>query len=189
MDEDVVQRVDDLGPTSWSGEAYRHTSRGRDPLSGVGARLFGGRWNPRDVFPTIYLAQPLATCIGEFDRLAVANSIDPLAMLKRPHELHTVTATDLQILDLREEKSLSYVGLAPEDIADDDRTACQAVGHAAWFLQMSGVVAPSATGKGLVIAVFENRLRPGQLRLERTTELDENTYGDARSGALELLTE
>jgi RES domain-containing protein len=175
--------VDDLGPTSWSGEAYRYTSRGRDPLSGAGARLFGGRWNPRGVYPAVYLAQPLAACVAEFDRMASANGIDALAMLRRPYELHTVTATDLQLLDLREEKALRYVGLTPEDIADDDRTACQAVGHAAWFLQMSGIVAPSATGNGLVIAAFENRLRPGQLRLARTTRLNEGTYARARSSA------
>jgi len=62
------------------------------------------------------------------------------------------------------------------DIADDDWTACQAVGHAAYFLDMGGVVAPSATGYGIVIAVFEARVTPGQIVLSGTVVLDEATY-------------
>ncbi|MFL6137489.1 MAG: RES domain-containing protein [Frankiaceae bacterium] len=176
LDEGVVQRVNDLGTVLWSGQAYRYTSAGRDPLSGVGARLYGGRWNPRGSFPTIYLAQPAAACTAEFDRASRANNTDPLVRLRAPHELHTITVTGAPLLDLRTEGALRYVGLAFEDIQDDDWTACQAVGHAAWFLETAGVVAPSATGAGIVIAVFENRLRPGQLRLRSSVTLDEATY-------------
>ncbi len=43
------------------------------------------------------------------------------------------------------------------DVADDDWTACQAVGHAAWFLGLDGVLAPSASGRGHVLAAFETR--------------------------------
>jgi RES domain-containing protein len=176
LDEDVVERVNDLGSQPWSGTTFRYTSHGREPLSGAGARLTGGRWNPKGVFPTIYLAQPRAACIGEFGRMAAANGMDPLAMLARPFDLHTVEVNGLTILDLREEKALRHVGLAPEDISDDDWTACQTVGHAAYFLEMSGIVAPSATGVGLVIAAFETRLRPGQLDVTATTVLDAPTY-------------
>lgn len=176
LDEEVVERVNDLGTQLWSGTTFRYTARGREPLSGAGARLTGGRWNPKDVFPTIYLAQPRATCLAEFGRMAEANGMDPLAMLGRPFDLHTVEVSDLALLDLREEKALRHVGLAPEDIRDDDWTACQTVGHAAYFLDMSGIVAPSATGIGLVIAAFETRLRSGQLHVSTTTTLDAAAY-------------
>jgi RES domain-containing protein len=134
LDEDVVERVNDLGTTPFTGTTYRHTTTGRDPLSGVGARLHGGRWNPAGVCSTIYLAQPLATCLLEFDRLAEANGIAPITMLRSPRTLHTIEVRDLPVLDLRDPGRLAYVGLSSGDIADDDWTACQTVGHAAHFL-------------------------------------------------------
>lgn len=176
LDEDVVQRVNDLGITRFSGTTYRHTTAGRDPLSGVGARLNGGRWNPAEVCSTIYLAQPRATCLREFGRLAEANGLDPITMLRSPRTLYTIDVRDLPILDLRDPEHLGYVGLSPDDIADDDWTACQTVGHAAYFLDMGGVIAASATGHGLVIAAFEARVAAEQLTVADSTALDAATY-------------
>jgi len=176
LDEDVVQRVNDLGTTLFSGTVYRHTSAGRDPLSGVGARLNGGRWNPAGVCGAIYLAQPRATCLREFDRLAEATGLDPLMLLRSPRTLHTIEVRDLPVLDLRDPERLSYARLSLNDIGDDDWTACQSAGHAAYFLGMSGVVAASATGQGVVIAAFEPRVAPEQLTVIDHTPLDEATY-------------
>jgi RES domain-containing protein len=145
-------------------------------LSGVGARRFGGRWNPPDVCATVYLAQPVAACIAEFDRLAASNGLEPVDMLRSPRELHTVDVADLGALDLREPEQLDYVGLSVDDLLDDDWTACQAVGHAAYFLKLAGVVAPSATGSGFVIAAFEARVEPSTLTLVESQTLDEAAY-------------
>ena len=180
LDEDVVQRVNDLGPTPWSGTTYRFTSRGRDPRSGTGARLNGGRWNPRGVFATIYLAQPLAACFGELDRRAEAANLPVPALIAQGLELHTLAAHDLRVLDLRADTALNQVGLTTDDIADEDWTACQAVGHAADFLDYDGVLAPSASGVGLVVAAFESRLAPGQLEVEDTQLMTLERYRQRR---------
>lgn len=63
-----------------------------------------------------------------------------------------------------------------DDITDDDRTACQAVGQCADFLQYGGVLAPSATGVGPVLALFEARVAPGQLTFEHSEPLTEELY-------------
>lgn len=180
LDEDVVQRVDDLGSAPWSGTVHRHTTTGRDPLSGIGARLSGGRWNPRDLCSTVYLAQPLRACLAELDRLAEATGVSTSTLLRAPRSLHTIEVSGVALLDLREEEALRYVGLSLDDIRDDDWTACQTVGHAAFFLEMAGVIAPSAAGQGLVIALFEARLTAGQLRLNGSITLDQATYDAAR---------
>jgi hypothetical protein len=66
---------------------------------------------------------------------------------------------------------LDAVGLTPEDLDDDDWTACQVVGNAVQYLGYTALFAPSATGVGDVIAVYEPHLRPGQLALITTTEI------------------
>lgn len=173
LNEEIVERVNELGATAWSGTTYRHTSVGRDPLSGEGARLLGGRWNPRGVFSTIYLAQPELTAVRELEHAAAAASMSLDDMLAVGRELHTIKVEEMEVLDLRDPVRLAAVGLSPDDVEEDDQTACQAVGHAAWFLEFAGVLAPSARNRqGLVLATFESRLSPGQLRHTKSQRLD-----------------
>jgi len=177
LDEDLVQRVNDLGTTSWSGTCYRHVSGRRDPLSGVGARLLGGRWNQPGV-STIYLALPVGACLAELDRLAESQTVTAEDLLRAApgRTLNTLRVRALEVLDLREPAARAQVGLELDDITDDDWTACQAVGESANFLQLGGVLAPSATGVGLVLAVYEARVAPGQLTLEETKPLTDTLY-------------
>lgn len=176
LDDELVQRVDALGGTPWSGQAFRYTAARRDPLSGAGARLFGGRWNPREIFPTIYLASPLDTCLGELERAAQSQQADPQTMLQASYLLHTISVHALTVLDLRESTELETVGLSQADITDDDWTACQSIGHAAWFLGLSGVLAPSASGRGAVLAAFESRIGPGELSVRESEPLTPERY-------------
>ncbi len=174
-DEDLVDRVNELGPTAWTGTAYRHTAVGRDPLSGEGARMNGARWNPPGR-PTIYMAQPEKSCMAELARSAERGGFPLHALLSRGRELHTMEVRELPVLDLTSAEALDHVGLTLEDLQDDDWTACQAVGEAAHFLAMAGVTATSATGVGLVVAAFEDRVKAGQLARRLTISLDEATY-------------
>lgn len=181
LDDNLVQQVDRLGATLWSGETFRYTTARRDALSGAGARLFGGRWNPKDIFATIYLATPLDACLGELERAAESQQTPVQTMLEVPYRLHTISVQRLGVLDLRKPSALAAVGLNEADIADQDWTACQAVGHAAWFLELAGVLAPSATGEGFVLAVFENHVNAGQLAVDRSEPLTSNLYTELRN--------
>lgn len=157
LDDELVQRIDQLGATTWSGIAHRYTTARRDPLSGAGARLNGGRWNPPDIFATVYLGTPLEATVGELERLATSQGTTPERMLGVPYLLHRINVEQLPLLDLRDAEALEQLGLTAGDVADEDWTACQAVGHAAWFLGLGGVLAPSASGAGFVLAAFETR--------------------------------
>lgn len=42
-----------------------HPARQREPFSGEGARLYGGRWNPKG-WPALYLATDHATAVAEY---------------------------------------------------------------------------------------------------------------------------
>lgn len=174
LDEDLVQRISDLGTTTWSGTTYRHTAPRRDPLSGTGARLNGGRWNPRGAFAAIYLAHPGAACIAELERMAELTNVSVADALRVGRTLHTIEAHQVRVLDLTSQTSQSAIGLEVGDIADDDHTACQAIGQAADFLGYQGVLAPSATGTGLVLAAYQAHLEPEQLEVTSSQPLTED---------------
>ncbi|MGJ9424191.1 RES family NAD+ phosphorylase [Aeromicrobium sp. CF3.5] len=180
LNEVLVDRVDGLGSSRWSGECFRYTAGRRDPLSGEGARRHGGRWNPPELFPAIYLADSEHACMNEVDRAAETAGLTTEAMLAVPYKLHTIEVNGLAVLDLRTAQAQEFVGLEIEDIFGKDWAACQAVGHAAWFLEMAGVLAPAAGGIGLVVTAFEHRAEPGQVQVGASRDLTPELYLDLR---------
>ncbi|MGH2742674.1 MAG: RES family NAD+ phosphorylase [Thermoleophilaceae bacterium] len=155
----LAAAVDGLAPAALSGEAFRHVAENRHPLSGAGARSLGGRWNPRESFATLYLALERETVVREFFRLARRMGLAPEDFLPRRFYRYSFELSGL--LDLREAEARAAVGLSERSIASDDLGPCQAVGEAAHYLGREGVVAPSATGAGTVLAVFFDRLTAG----------------------------
>lgn len=165
---DVQQAIETVGASPWSGSAYRHTAPAREPLSGSGAAAFGGRWNPPGL-AAIYLAFPVEACIAEFQRLARGQGRGAESFL--PRDLHTIAVEDLAILDLRSTANRRVVGIRLDDVRSSDRGRCQMIGRAASYLGIQGIIAPSATRVGFVLAAFEPNLRRGQLRLLQTVRM------------------
>ncbi|GAA1936250.1 RES family NAD+ phosphorylase [Nocardioides hwasunensis] len=174
-DDALLEAVDRIGRTSWSGQTHRYTTARREALSGVGARLFGGRYNPPDLFPTIYLAQPVQACMRELARAAEDRHLTVQELLTIPHVLHTIELVDVQVLDLTVSATQDILGLDVDDLRGEWQP-CQAVGHAAWFLEFQGVLAPSAVGAGVTLALFEHRTTPGQVTGITTTPIDYASY-------------
>jgi RES domain-containing protein len=84
-------------------------------------------------------------------------------------------------LDLRTPEAREAVGLDDGDVYGDDWSACQAVGHAAWFLHMQGILVPAAGGVVLVIAAYEQRTRPGRLEVGQRVDLTSSLYRELRA--------
>jgi RES domain-containing protein len=169
---DLYFALDVIGPTSIDGVFYRHTSERRDPLSGEGARITGGRWNPPGT-EALYLTRPISTCRAEFLRMAEGQGRGPKSFL--PRRVHTIAVTNLAVVDLRSDETLQSVGL--------DRTAiggnwgpCQAVGDAADTLGLGGLLVPSATGAGEVLAVFVRHAHHGELSVVRSTTTNDPSW-------------
>jgi RES domain-containing protein len=81
----------------------------RHPLSGEGARRYGGRFNPRGM-PALYTAQSVMTAIRE------ANQIGTL----QPTTLVAYEADIGPIFDGTDSAALTAQGLNPADLAADD---------------------------------------------------------------------
>lgn len=112
----------------------------------------------------------------ELEKAAEDNHLDVPTLLQVPYKLHTFQVEDIAVLDLRSEENRETLGLADDDLAGPWEN-CQPVGHAAWFLEFAGVLAPSATtADGLTLALFEHRVPPGHLRLEASQDLTTALY-------------
>jgi RES domain-containing protein len=153
----LVAAIDALEPATYLGHAYRHQAADWNPLSGAGARSQGGRWNPPQSFATLYLAVERETATAEFRRMAARAGRRPEDFLPRRLYRYEVALTAL--LDLRDAGAREALGLEEDLLASDDPGACQAIGEAAQYIGREGIIAPSATSRGTVLAVYFDRLQ------------------------------
>ena len=126
--------------------------------------MTGGRWNPPGT-EALYLARPISTCRAEFLRMAHGQGRGPESFL--PRRVHIIAVTNLAVVDLRSDEALLSVGLDRNAIGGN-WGPCQAVGDAADTLGLGGLLVPSATGSGEVLAVFVRHAHHGELSVVRS---------------------
>lgn len=153
---DLVDIVRDLPTTAFAGEAFRHLSPGTSPLSGHGAWVNGGRWNPPLSFPVLYLALSEEVARAEFRRMARKLG-EPIGTFL-PRELHRYEVSLVDVVDLRDADARRAVAPNDRRLTADPPTLCQAIGFAAHETGREGLLVASATGAGLVLPVFYGRL-------------------------------
>lgn len=93
----------------FAGEGWRHLSPRHDPLSGEGARMAGGRFNPPSSFPVLYICRTRACTVAELRRFGDRQIIGVEGLLPRylyryAIELDRVldlTDDDVRLLNLR----------------------------------------------------------------------------------------
>ncbi|MDP9340515.1 MAG: RES family NAD+ phosphorylase [Actinomycetota bacterium] len=158
-DRGLIQIVDGLPRIRFEREAFRHVAPGYQPRGGEGVRIQGGRWNPPDSFPVLYLALERESVVGEFYRRARREGSPPENLL--PRLLYRFRVELRDVLDLREDSAMEALGLTQAILTSDDAGSCQAVGDAAHYAGFEALLAPSATGIGHTLAVFTDRLRAG----------------------------
>jgi RES domain-containing protein len=158
IDSELLARIDALPETRFHGDAFRHIAAGRHPLSGAGARLHGGRWNPPESFSVLYLALEQETTVHEFYRLAARQSRAPEDFL--PRRMYRYEVDLCALLDLRSSQAREHLDLSNGALVADDPVRCREIGEGAHYCGREGILAPSATGQGDVLAIFFERLRP-----------------------------
>ncbi len=167
--EELVGRIDGLPSLKWGGEAWRHVSMGRPGLSGEGARVVGGRWNPAASFAVLYLGLSLEVVIAEFHRLATRQRLAPDHFLPRALYRYDIKLHD--VLDLREAAVREKLALSDADLRAAHPKASQAVGEAAFACGREAILAPSATGAGQILALYLERLSPDSTIREDQVEV------------------
>lgn len=157
---DLLAAISDLEPVGVEGTFERHSSLRWDELKPSAA---GGRWGERRAYEVLYLGRPRDSVIVEAYRHLVDDELDDaqaLAASVLERRIITCSVDVSNVLDLREQASLSAVGLADSALSSEvnDYRACQAVGAAAHQLGLAGIIAPAATGLGETLAIFPTNL-------------------------------
>ncbi|WP_420446465.1 RES family NAD+ phosphorylase [Candidatus Poriferisodalis sp.] len=168
-EDDPLSALNSLGATPLDLIAYRHTSRNRPPLSGRGAQALGGRWNRRGGSAAIYLTDSVPGCAAEFRRMAAGQGRGSSALL--PRALHHVHLDQMPLVDLAVPGALDALGLSRDDIRAADWSKCQLIGETAALAGYAGLRAPSATGIGHVIVLFEALIPEGRVHFIKTEDL------------------
>lgn len=152
-----------LPGTTLSAVAYRNQAKGFDPRSGDGARRLGGRFNPPQSFPVLYLCTTRPCVAAELTRQAGRQGLDVDALL--PRELFEISADLDMVLDLTNATTLDALGIAPPDLIREDHRFTQEIGYAAHKHALQAIRSPSATGVGNVLAIFSEKLADAVLNV------------------------
>lgn len=109
---------------------------------------------------------------AEFRRLLTSARLQ----VTRPRELATIRVELERVLDLRSASTRRALGIEIEDINAEDLAIPRAIGEAAQHLGYEGIVAPSATGVGHVVALFlTNRAPESSIEVVETYAYDPDT--------------
>lgn len=94
----------------YQGKLYRalNPAYAREPLSGRGAELYGGRFNPKGV-PALYTSLSVTTALREASQ---AGSLQPTMLVSYDAEIETV-------FDCRDEAALASLGMDLAALADN----------------------------------------------------------------------
>ncbi len=136
-----------------------------DPLDPSFAQRHGGRWNPPDSFPTLYLNEDIDTARAQVGHMLAGWPADP-EDLDAPFVLVTVALPRNQtVADAVTDEGLERLGLPityPIDAAGSEvrHSACRPIGAAVKLSGLRGVHARSAAtadGSGRELAWFPAR--------------------------------
>lgn len=145
-----------------------------DPLSGEGARIHGGRFNPPDSFPVLYLCATRACAVAELRLRGERLVIGVEGLL--PRALYRYDVSLDQVLDLTSSETLDHLGITTAQIVGADVTIPCQIGESAHATGSQAIRAPSATGVDEVLAIFPELLGSGRLLpelLERWESVDD----------------
>lgn len=160
-----VQSVATAPRTSFQGSTYRHVADlWVDPLSGEGARINGGRFNPPDSFPVLYLCTTRACTVAELRYRGERLPFGVEGLL--PRTLYRYDVALHHVLDLTSSETLKHLGVATTQVVGTDLSIPRQIGEAAHATGAQGIRAHSATGVDEVLALFPELIGSGRLRPE-----------------------
>ena len=150
-DPDLLDALEAMEPRSFDGVVWRVTWAARDPLAGGTG---GGRWHPPNAFEALY------TSLNEHGAVAeIYHHLSQAPVFSSSHvkinELLVHTERTLAFDDIL---SLAALGVDEQAFRSGDTTRTREIGAAARFLDLDGLIVPSARWPCANLVLFLDRL-------------------------------
>lgn len=156
------ERVATAPGIAYLGEAFRHmAAQWESPLSGEGARIHGGRFNPPDSFPVLYLCATRSCAVAELRHRGGQLAIGVEGLL--PRVLYRYEVSLERVLDLASSETLEHLGITAGLLVGTDLSIPRQIGEAAHATGFQAIRNPSATGVDEVLSVFPEMLGSGRV--------------------------
>jgi RES domain-containing protein len=150
-DPDLLDALEAMEPQSFNTSVWRVTWATRDPLVGGTG---GGRWHPPNDFEALYTSMEESGAMAEaYYHLSRAPVFSSSHM--KINQLRARTERTLVFDDIA---SLGPVGIDEEAFRQGDYTRTREIGAAARFLDMDGLIVPSARWSCANLVLFLDRL-------------------------------
>lgn len=166
-DRTILDALEEIEPEAFSGDVWRATSRGRNPLRGSAAP---GRWTPPGEFDVLYTSLERD---GALTEIGYRLSLEPAWPSRAEHDLHRIAARTKRTPRFANIESLAPLGVEPGRYFSYDYTATQAIAAAARFLEFDALIVPSARSPALQLVIFlEDVLAEGALTVLDSEPVD-----------------
>jgi hypothetical protein len=150
-DPDLLDALEAMEPRSFVGVAWRVTWATRDPLVGGTG---GGRWHPPNDFEALYTSLEEDGAVAE-----IYHHLSQAPVFSSSHvkinELQVRSARALAFDDI---PALAAVGVDEQAFRSGDTTRTREIGAAARFLDLEGLIVPSARWPCANLVLFPDRL-------------------------------
>ena len=164
FDPEFLNALERRESKAWNGVAWRVTVGQTLPLQ---SNSRGARWNPPGV-DVLYASTDQATAIAEIEHLL---SLQPIKVTAQRH-LSRLDVTLSRLIDLSKPEYLEPLGWSVANLTGDDFRLPQLIGAAAEFLQVSGLLVPSArTTAANLVVLMKNQTSADVVSLVQTAPI------------------
>lgn len=165
-DRAILDALESLDSKPFQGEVWRTVRKGRDPLRGSAA---AGRWSPGGELEVLYTSLERAGSLAE---IGYRLSLEPVWPSRIEHQVHSIVAQAERTLRFADVASLAPLGVDAGRYGTFDYAATQAVAAAAHFLELDGLIVPSARHDSANLVLFLDRIEPGSLTVRQSEDVD-----------------
>ncbi len=173
-DRSILDAFETIDPERFTGEVWRVTQKGRDPLRGSTAN---GRWSPSGgEFEVLYTSLEREGALAE---IGYRLSLEPVWPSRIEHQAHLIEVETERTLRFADLESLAPLGVEIARYHTFEYQATQAIAAAAYFLEFDSLILASARFHCPNLVIFTERAT-GML-LRRSQAVDWESWRQRRA--------